>query len=133
MNLSQRSMGMNRIINILCVLIATIVLPQATMAEELSEQAKIEALIQTVESLTDAKFVRNGSDYNAKSAAKFLRSKWDSQRKEVNSAEDFIAVIATRSSTTGKPYLIRPKNGAETPCADFLKEQLKRIEAAAKP
>jgi len=101
-------------------------------AGELSEPAKIEALITTIESMSDAKFVRNGSEYSAKNAAKFLRGKWDANKDEVKTAGDFIDRIATKSSTTGKPYLIRPNGAAETPCADFLRSRLKQIEAAAK-
>ena len=38
-----------------------------------TEKQKIEALIKQVANLKDAKFVRNGSTYNADSAAIFLR------------------------------------------------------------
>jgi hypothetical protein len=133
MNLSLRSTAVHRAIAMFFSLFALILSPQVVHAEELTEQAKIEALIQAVESMNDATFVRNGSEYNAKNAAKFLRGKWDAQRKEVLTANDFIDKVATRSSTTGKPYLIRPKGAAETPCADYLKARLKTIEAAAKP
>jgi Family of unknown function (DUF5329) len=45
-----------------------------------TEKQKIEALIKQIANLRDAKFVRNGSAYNADSAATFLRRKWGSQR-----------------------------------------------------
>ncbi len=94
------------------------------------EKAKIEALIGTVESLNGATFVRNGSDYDAKSAAKFLRGKWQSNDKEIKTAADFIAKAASVSSTTGKPYLIRFKDGTQTKCGDYLTARLKKLEAA---
>ena len=94
----------------------------------MSETAKIESLISHIESLHDATFLRNGSDYTAKNAAKFLRGKWDANKKEIHSANDFISKAATKSSTTGKPYVIRLKGGVETPCADYLNAQLKKIE-----
>jgi hypothetical protein len=94
----------------------------------LSEQAKIESLIKTIESLSDATFVRNGSEYNAKNAAKFLRGKWDANKNDIKTARDFIDKVATKSSTTGKPYMIRPKGAAEIACADFLKTALKKLE-----
>ncbi len=72
----------------------------------LSEQAKIESLLTTIESLSDATFVRNGSEYNAKNAAKFLRGKWDANKNDIKTARDFIDKAATKSSTTGKPYMI---------------------------
>ncbi len=132
MRISLPLIGIGRIIALLCSLVALVIFSNHATAEEMTEQSKIEALIRSVESMNDATFVRNGSDYSAKNAAKFLRGKWDAQRKEVHSAVDFIDKVATRSSTTGKAYLIRPKAGAETPCADYLKAQLKKIEAASK-
>lgn len=102
-------------------------------AEEpaLSEKAKIEALITHLETLKDATFIRNGSDYDSKTAAKFLRAKWQSHEKEIKTAGDFIAKVATKSSTSGKAYLIRIKGAPETPCADYLTAQLNKLEAAA--
>jgi hypothetical protein len=94
----------------------------------LTEQAKIESLISTIESLNDATFVRNGSEYNAKNAAKFLRGKWDANKEDIKTARDFIDKVATKSSTTGKPYVIRPKGAAEIACAEFLKTALKKLE-----
>ena len=111
----------------LCALLSTPLL----RAAEMTEQAKIESLITTIESMDDAKFVRNGSEYTSKNAAKFLRGKWDANKDEVKTARDFIEKIATKSSTTGKPYLIRPQGAAETPCADYLNTTLKKIESSA--
>ncbi len=97
-----------------------------------AEKAKIEALIASVEGLADAKFIRNGSTYDAKTAAKFLRGKWSSNSDEIATAADFIAKAATGSSTSGKPYLIRQKDGSETKCAEYLAAQLKKLEEKAK-
>jgi hypothetical protein len=100
----------------------------AATAKTLSEKEKIEALIRTVEELSDAKFIRNGSEYDSSSAAKFLRRKWSAQSKAVASAQDFIQKVASGSSTSGKPYLIRFKDGKSVECGDYLKGELKRIE-----
>lgn len=97
-----------------------------------AEKAKIEALIAHLEGLGDATFVRNGRDYDAKTAAKFLRGKWQANDKQITTANDFIAKAATVSSTTGKPYQIRFKDGSVTPCSDYLTAQLKKLEAARK-
>jgi hypothetical protein len=90
-----------------------------------AEKAKIEALIHHVETLKDAKFVRNGKEYDAVSAAKFLREKWEANDKEIKTAKDFVAKAASFSSTSGKPYLIRFKDGREVKCGDYLGSQLK--------
>lgn len=113
------------VITLLCGLFSPVLCAAETA---LTEQAKIESLITTIESLSDATFVRNGSEYNAKNAAKFLRGKWDANKKDIKTANDFIDKVATKSSTTGKPYMIRPKGAAEIACADFLKTALKKLE-----
>lgn len=93
-----------------------------------AEKAKIESLISHLENLKDATFIRNGSDYDAKSAAKFLRGKWQANDKDIQTATDFIAKAATLSSTTGKPYLIRFKDGTQTKCSDYLTARLKELK-----
>jgi hypothetical protein len=93
----------------------------------LTEKGKIEALIAHLETLADAKFIRNGSDYDAAMAARFLRGKWNAKEDEIKTAKDFIAKSATASSS-GKPYLIRFKDGTENACSDYLTEQLKKME-----
>jgi hypothetical protein len=79
--------------------------------------------------MKDANFIRNGSEYDCKVAAEFMRGKWRSHSEEIRSARDFINVAATKSTTTGKPYLIRSKDGKETPSGDFLTAELKKLEA----
>lgn len=93
-----------------------------------AEKAKIESLIANVEGLVDAKFVRNGSTYDAKTAAKFLRGKWSRNEADIKTAADFIAKAATASGTSGKPYMIQLKGAAEVKCGDYLTEQLKKLE-----
>ena len=86
--------------------------------------AKIEALISHIGTLGDAKFIRNGSEYGAKDAAKFLRGKWQANKKDIKTPADFIEKAASKSSTTGKPYMIRFKDGKEIPCGEYLKGRL---------
>ena len=113
---------------ILCLFASTTVPASRAATIAPDEKAKIEALISHLETLKDATFIRNGSDYDAKTAAKFLRRKWQSNEKEIMTAAEFITKVATGSSSSGKPYLIR-RNGVETPCADYLTAQLKRLTA----
>lgn len=94
------------------------------------EKARIEALISHVEGLKGAKFIRNGGEYDSKTAGRFLRGKWKDQEKAIHTAADFIALAGTRSSSTGKPYLIRLEAAEAVPCADYLKERLRRLEDA---
>ena len=94
-----------------------------------SEKQKIETLIKQVANLKNAKFMRNGSAYNADSAATFLRRKWQANESEVKTARDFIDKVASFSGTSGKPYVIRFKDGGQIKSRDFLLAQLKKLDA----
>jgi len=92
------------------------------------EQEKIENLINAVEHLSEAAFIRNGKPYDAITAARFLRAKLRSREPDVRSANDFIEKIASFSSTTGKPYLIRFTDGREVSSAEFFRAHLAEME-----
>jgi hypothetical protein len=96
------------------------------LAKEESE--KIEALIAHVESLKDAKFIRNGSTYEAPTAAKLMRYKWNKSKDQIKTGRDFIRICATASTTTGQAYMIRFKDGKEVRSGEYLLEQLEKIE-----
>ena len=106
----------------LCLLLAA----TAFAADRAVETKKIESLISAVAKLNGAQFVRNGKAYDPATAAKFLRGKWERQSREIVTADDFIAKIATRSSTTGRVYLVRYADGREVPVAEFLRSVLAR-------
>src|SRR5919197_6194491 len=103
---------------------------QLVLAEPISsgEKQKIEALIEYVGEMSDAQFMRNDSAYDAKTAAIFLRRKWQANDSEVKTAHDFIDKVATISGTSGKPYVIRFKDGREVKSRDILLAELNKIE-----
>lgn len=57
--------------------------------------------------------------------------KWKRAGRAVQSAPDFIRLCGTGSSMSGKPYLIRYKDGREVKASDFLWTELKKLEAGA--
>jgi hypothetical protein len=95
-----------------------------------AERARVERLIVYVESRSDVAFVRNGTAYSSRDAASFLRGKMDRMGRGVTSAQQFIEQIASKSSTSGEPYMIRHADGRMEQSAKFLGEELKRMEAA---
>ncbi len=117
----------SRALFLLCLFWSAATTLSAEEPASATEKAKIEALISKIQGLENASFVRNGSDYSAANAAKFLRAKWDRHAKEVKTAADFIAKVASASGTSGKPYMIRFNDGKETPCGDYLTDQLKKM------
>jgi hypothetical protein len=94
------------------------------------EMARIDRLIQFVETRHDLKFVRNGSDHSCADAAKFLRRKFERMGEHVNTAQEFIDQIASKSSTSGQLYLIRFADGHTEPSGRLLGEELRRMDAA---
>lgn len=93
-----------------------------------AEQKKIDSLLRHVSGLSDARFIRNGKEYDAKTAAKFLRKKGEANRKKIITAEDFIKVAATKSSTSGKAYLIRFNGKKAVLCGDYLRDRLDKMK-----
>ena len=70
-------------------------------------------------------------EYDAATAAKFVRGKWEASAAEIKTAKDFIEKAASISSTTGKPYLIRFKEGKEVKSRDYLLAELEKLEMRA--
>jgi len=98
-----------------------------------AEKEKIEALLKHLETLKEASFVRNDKALPPKEAAELMREKWEAMGDDIRTATEFIEKIMTASSSGAKkPYLIRFKDGKETKCADYLKAELKKLEAAPK-
>jgi len=92
------------------------------------EQSRIEKLIRYVESQKTLKFVRNGTEYTAEDAGKFLRGKLEAMGGEVTTARQFIKRIASRSSMSGQPYQVRLADGQTVLAENFLEDELQRIE-----
>ena len=121
-------MNKYRLLDAVLSLLLLISVPAAVKSAPADETQKIEVLIQHVNDLQDATFIRNGSTYNSKSAATFLRRKWQANQSEVKTARDFVDRVASISGTSGKPYLIRFKDGEEVQSREFLLSKLKSIE-----
>jgi hypothetical protein len=103
--------------------------PTTTPRPVLTEAAKINALIGSVEAMPNAVFIRNGSEYTASRAAEHLRLKWRNAGGRVRTAEQFIKYCASESSLTGRKYKIRFPDGRTVDSGVFFHEQLARIEA----
>ncbi len=90
------------------------------------EKRKIEFLLHEIEQLNGAKFWRNGTSYTPKEATEYLRMKmrWGDKGRPVKSARDFIERIGSKSSITGKPYLIQLPDGKKMEMKIFLDQKL---------
>ena len=107
---------------------AALALPPAAAAMDEVERARIDRLLMFIANQKDARFIRNGSAYSGRDAAKFLRGKFDKMGEHVSTAQQFIDQIAARSSTTGQPYLMRFADGSTRPVSQVLGEELARMD-----
>ena len=118
---------------ILVMSIAALLLTSVIVcAQDNGEKKIIEYLITSVEKLEGAKFIRNGSEFNGKEAAKHLRMKRDYAGVRIRTADDFIRLCASKSSVTGKPYTIRSADGKTMKSEDYFRMKLKEFNSAVK-
>jgi hypothetical protein len=103
----------------------------AVSAQDNIEKKKIEFLISSVENLKGAKFIRNGSEYDGKKAAEHLRMKLQNALV-VQPADDFIRLCASKSSITGKPYMIRSSDGKTIKSEKYFRQKLKEYSSTVK-
>lgn len=96
-----------------------------------SERRRIERLLQAVESDTAVTFDRNGTRVGGRDAARFLRAKWSRQVQEVHTAEDFIAKIASRSSTSGRAYRVCMQPAHCSDAGPWLAALLRQLDGQA--
>lgn len=110
--------------------IALCLIPLAADAREAKENARIEHLISSVEKLSGAKFIRNGTEYDPDKAGSHLRMKLEKAGDKVKTAENFIDGIAAKSSTSGKPYQIRKPDGTLVNTSVYFYARLKEYDQA---
>ncbi|MFO1446679.1 MAG: DUF5329 family protein [Opitutaceae bacterium] len=85
---------------------------------------EIEALLSYLGRLEGATFIRNGGSHAAGDAVAHLRLKWEKQAKKIATAEDFVALCGSKSSTSGERYRIRFKDGTDRYCDEVLLARL---------
>jgi hypothetical protein len=110
-------------------LILTVVTFVHASALPARENARIEYLLVAVANLQNATFIRNGTSYGAAEAADHLRLKLNKAGAAVKSAEDFIRLCGTQSSTSGVIYELRFADGRIIPSAEFLRSKLAEYDA----
>jgi hypothetical protein len=103
----------------------------AVSAQDNIEKKKIDFLISSVENLKGAKFIRNGTEHNGKEAAEHLRMKLQNALV-IKTADDFIRLCASKSSISGKPYMIRLTDGKTIKSEEYFREKLKEYNSTAK-
>lgn len=113
-----------------CALISLAMVAVSHAATPAGAELEIATLLADV-AASGCQFYRNGSWYDAARAQAHLRLKYQAlaARGQINSAEDFIARAATRSSFSGEAYRIRCPGNAAEPSDQWLREHLIRNRA----
>ena len=99
---------------------ATLLLSPPTMAAGMSEE--IGHLLDFV-AASPCAFIRNGVTYAGAQAAGHIKDKYEYYRSDIHSAEDFIALAASKSMMSGRPYLVQCDT-TTMPAADWLTKEL---------
>jgi hypothetical protein len=94
--------------------------PPPTLAA--SPEAEIDHLLDFI-GASPCAFIRNDVAYDGAQAVDHIKDKYDHYRDDIHSAEDFIALAASKSALSGKPYLVTC-DGATEPAADWITREL---------
>ncbi len=96
-------------------------------------QAEIDHLFDYI-SHSDCQFNRNGSWHDMVAAKAHVNTKyeWLKERGKIDSTESFIENAASRSSFSGKDYLVQCQGAEPVPSASWLKAELARYRQAHK-
>ena len=97
---------------------------------ERTGQPEIEFLLAAV-AKSDCRFIRSGTEYSGREAADHLRLKLSKAGSRVQTAEDFIEGIASKSSLTGRAYQIRLVDGKVVPSGQWFRDALAKRRASA--
>jgi hypothetical protein len=101
--------------------------PASSQPSAQVEQA-IQHLIAYV-SGSDLRFVRNASEHPPTEAAAHMEKKYRHFRDDIETADDFIELCATKSLLSGKPYLVIDRQGQERRSSDWLRAELAAWQA----
>ena len=91
------------------------------------EQKEIDLLIDAIEQ-SDLIFIRNGIEYSTGEAAIHIRNKFEAVGPKVSTVDAFIDKVASRSSLSGKPYLVKTPDGRTIKASDWLRRKAKDLE-----
>ncbi len=97
------------------------------VSERQTQAHRIQKLIESLNKLENAKFIRNGKEHVVSEAVDHMTKKWKWKQDQIKSANEFINIVGTKSSTTGKPYLIKMQSGKIIKLESWFRKELKAI------
>ena len=74
-------------------------------------------------------FIRNGREHTAAEAAAHIRRKYEHAKGDIQTPEDFIDKVASKSDLSGQPYRVKMPDGTTRLAADWLRGLLAEYRA----
>ena len=95
-----------------------------------TSKAEIDYLLAYLKN-SGCQFNRNGQWHHADEAVSHIETKYNYliEKEMLSSTEDFIDKAATKSSISGKPYLVQCGNEAPAPSSLWFREELARFRS----
>ncbi|EJD6671572.1 DUF5329 domain-containing protein [Providencia rettgeri] len=114
----------NRFSSALVLFLSVFVTTQA-LALSPEEKIRTESLLAELGKQQNLTFTRNGTEHSATDAESHLRLKLRKTEKRLNTTEQFIDNIASKSSVTGEEYQVKDAQGNVFPANQYLHDLLK--------
>jgi hypothetical protein len=73
---------------------------------------------------SDLTFIRNSDRYTSVEAADHMNKKYRHFKEDINTAEEFIDLCASRSLLSGKPYIVINEQGEQVRTSEWLQTEL---------
>lgn len=109
---------------LLVTIVLIVAIPRAMAAPPPDDlDATVQYLITYVQE-ADVIFERNSTRYDGHEAAGHINRKYQHFKDEIDTPETFIALCATGSLLTGKPYIVTTKQGVQLPAGEWLNSAL---------
>jgi len=109
---------------ILCIFICIISVP--VFASDM--QSEIDHLLAFLEN-SECHFERNGTMHTGKDTVNHVKKKYNYFKSRIDSAEKFIEYSATKSTMSGKYYMVLCKDNPMVKTQDWLLQELKNYRS----
>ncbi len=107
------------------VLLFSVFFVSQTLALSPEEKIRTEALLTELGKQQNLTFTRNGTEHSAVDAESHLRLKLGKTHKRLQTAEQFIDNVASKSSITGEQYQVKDGQDKIIPANKYLHDLLK--------
>ena len=108
----------------LCILICVISVP--VFASDI--QTEINHLLEFLQN-SECQFERNGKIHSGKNTVNHVRKKYNYFKNKIDSTEKFIEYSATKSTMSGKYYMVLCKDEPKAITRDWLLQELKNYRS----